>query len=67
MALTISLLLAVLGVAAFPCWRHSSRWGYAPSMVVGFLLILMAAVTIGGRSISDGTRPPQEQLAANPR
>ena len=67
MALTVSLLLALSGVAVFPCWRHSAGWGYAPSMMLGFLLILIAALTIGGRSISDGARPLQQQVAAIPR
>ncbi len=56
MALTLSVLLAVLGVAAFPCWRHSARWGYAPSMIVGFLLVLVAALTAGGRPLTDDGR-----------
>jgi len=59
LALTISILLAVLGVAAFPCWRHSSQWGYAPSMLVGFLLVLVAAVTVGGRPLIDDSRSPR--------
>ncbi len=56
MGLTLSVLLAVLGIAAFPCWRHSARWGYAPSMVIGFLLILVAAVTVGGKPLTDDSR-----------
>ena len=56
MGLTLSVLLAILGIAAFPCWRHSARWGYAPSMVVGFLLILVAAVTVGGKPLTDDAR-----------
>jgi hypothetical protein len=57
-ALTISVLLAALGVAVFPCWPHSTRWGYAPSLTVGGLLILVAAMTLGNRPISDGSRSP---------
>ena len=56
MGLTLSVLLAILGVAAFPCWRHSARWGYAPSMMVGFLLVLVAALTVGGRPLTDDGR-----------
>ncbi|HZQ01647.1 MAG TPA: DUF3309 family protein [Reyranella sp.] len=56
MALTLSVLLALLGIAAFPCWRHSARWGYLPSMAVGFLLVLLAAVTVGGKPLTDDAR-----------
>ena len=57
-ALTLSVLLAALGIAVFPCWSHSVRWGYAPSLMVGGLLILVAAMTIGSRPINDGSRVP---------
>lgn len=57
-ALTLSILLAALGIAVFPCWPHSARWGYAPSLMVGGLLILVAAMTIGSRPLSDGSRSP---------
>lgn len=56
LALTLSVLLAVLGIAAFPCWRHSARWGYVPSMIVGFLLVLVAALTVGGKPLTDDGR-----------
>lgn len=49
--LGLALLLAVIGVAAFPCWRHSARWGYAPSTVAGTLLVLVALLVIGDRSL----------------
>jgi hypothetical protein len=46
----IALLLSIVGVAVFPCWRHSARWGYAPSMVAGLLLVLVSLLSIGGMS-----------------
>ncbi len=57
-ALSLSILLAALGIAVFPCWSHSARWGYAPSLMVSGLLILVAAMTIGSRPLSDGSRLP---------
>ena len=57
-ALTLSILLAAVGIAVFPCWPHSTRWGYAPTLMVGGLLILVAAMTIGSRPVSDGNRSP---------
>lgn len=44
------LLLAALGVAVFPCWRHSAAWGHGPSIAVGGLLIFVAALTVSGKT-----------------
>lgn len=49
LGLSLAVLLAAAGVAAFPCWRHSAGWGYGPSAVAGGLLVLVAAVTVGDR------------------
>ena len=43
----LALLLAVGGVAAFPCWRYSLRLGYGPSLSAGVLLLLVAFFAIG--------------------
>lgn len=47
LGLSLAVLLAATGIAAFPCWRHSSAWGYGPSIVAGGLLFMVAALTIG--------------------
>jgi len=60
LGLSLAVLLAAAGVAAFPCWRHSAGWGYGPSAVAGGLLVLVAAVTVGDRialSASQQTSP----------
>lgn len=51
LGLSLAVLLAAAGVAAFPCWKHSARWGYGPSTVAGGLLFLVAAFTIGDRAV----------------
>ena len=51
MGLTLAVLLAAAGIAAFPCWRHSAGWGYGPSTVAGGLLFLVAAFTIGDHAV----------------
>lgn len=51
LGLSLAVLVAAVGVAAFPCWRHSARWGYGPSTVAGGLLFLVAAFTIGDRAV----------------
>jgi hypothetical protein len=48
--LTACLVLAALGIAVFPCWRHSAAWGHGPSIAVGGLLIFMAALAVSGRT-----------------
>jgi hypothetical protein len=49
--LSLAVLLTAVGIAAFPCWRHSTGWGYGPSTVAGGLLFLVAAMTIGDRAV----------------
>lgn len=44
------LMLAALGVAVFPCWRHSAAWGHGPSIAVGGLLIFMAGLAVSGKT-----------------
>jgi hypothetical protein len=50
LGLSLAVLLAAAGIAAFPCWRYSAGWGYGPSTVAGGLLFLVAALTIGDRA-----------------
>jgi hypothetical protein len=50
--LILSLLLAALGVAVFPCWRYSARWGYVPSAAIGGLLVFVALMAAGGKDAS---------------
>ena len=61
LGLSLAVLLAAAGIAAFPCWRHSSAWGYGPSIVAGGLLFMVAAVTIGDHAV------PHAQSAAPER
>lgn len=48
-ALGLAVVLAVVGIASFPCWPYSERWGYRPSIVSGVLLVVVALVAAGGR------------------
>ncbi len=58
-ALVLSVVLAAAAVAAFPCWRHSARWGYAPCISAATLLMLVAVITVGGR-------PPVSEALVKP-
>jgi hypothetical protein len=50
LALGLAMVLAVLSVAAFPCWRHSAGWGYGPTLSVGVLLLAVAVATASART-----------------
>jgi Protein of unknown function (DUF3309) len=45
--LIVILVLALLGV--LPTWPHSRSWGYGPSGVVGFILIVLLILFLMGR------------------
>jgi hypothetical protein len=45
--LLIVLILALLG--ALPTWPHSQSWGYAPSGVLGTVLIVFLILVLLGR------------------
>jgi hypothetical protein len=45
--LLIVLVLALLG--AFPSWPHSRSWGYAPSGVLGLIVIVLLVLVVSGR------------------
>ena len=46
MVLLIVLILALLGV--IPSWPHSRSWGYAPSGVLGLLLLVVLIMLVTG-------------------
>lgn len=45
--LVIVLILLLLG--AIPAWPHSRSWGYAPSGVLGLLLLILVIMFLMGR------------------
>ena len=45
--LLIVLVLVLLG--AIPTWPHSKGWGYAPSGVIGLLVVILIIMLITGR------------------
>ena len=46
MILLIVLILALAGV--IPTWPHSRSWGYAPSGVVGLVVIILIVMLVTG-------------------
>lgn len=45
----VLIVLLLMLVGAIPAWPHSREWGYAPSGVLGTLLIIVAVLFIMGR------------------
>lgn len=45
--LLLILILILLGV--IPTWRHSRNWGYAPSGLIGTILIILLILLLLGR------------------
>lgn len=45
--LLIVLVLVLIGV--IPTWPHSRQWGYAPSGIVGVILVVILILFLLGR------------------
>jgi len=45
--LLIVLILVLLG--ALPAWPYSSSWGYAPSGIVGVIVLVLVVLLLMGR------------------
>lgn len=43
------IVLALMLVGAIPSWPHSRSWGYAPSGVLGLILIVVVVMLLTGR------------------
>lgn len=45
--LLIILVLVLLGI--IPTWSHSRNWGYAPSGVVGLIVVVLVILLLMGK------------------
>jgi hypothetical protein len=43
------IVLLVILVGALPRWPHSRSWGYAPSGVIGVVLVVVVVLLLLGR------------------
>jgi hypothetical protein len=43
------ILLVLMVVGAIPTWPHSRSWGYAPSGVLGLVLLVLVVLLVLGR------------------
>ena len=47
---TIAIVVLVLVlIGAIPAWPHSRGWGYAPSGVLGLILLIVVVMLLTGR------------------
>lgn len=45
----ILIVLVLMLVGAMPTWPHSRSWGYAPSGVIGLIVLVLLAMLLMGR------------------
>lgn len=43
------IVLILLLVGAIPSWPHSRSWGYAPSGVLGLVVVIVLILVLTGR------------------
>ncbi len=43
------IVLILLLIGAIPAWPHSRSWGYAPSGVLGLVVIIFVVLVVTGR------------------
>jgi Protein of unknown function (DUF3309) len=49
MATILIVVLVLLALGAVPAWPYSRHWGYAPSGLIGVLLVIMIILALSGR------------------
>jgi hypothetical protein len=49
MTTILLIILILLLVGAFPSWPYSRGWGYAPSGLLGVLLVVLIVMMLAGR------------------
>jgi len=49
LATLLLILLILMLVGAIPTWPHSRSWGYAPSGVLGLIVLVIVVLLVLGR------------------
>ena len=49
MSTILIVVLILILIGALPSWPHSRGWGYAPSGVVGLLLVILLILLLMGQ------------------
>lgn len=42
------ILLIILLIAAIPSWPYSRTWGYGPSGILGFIVLILLILLLAG-------------------
>jgi hypothetical protein len=45
----VLIVLVLMLVGAIPAWPHSRGWGYAPSSVLGLVVVVLLVLLLMGR------------------
>lgn len=43
------IILVLIVIGAIPTWSHSRQWGYAPSGILGTVLLILVILFLLGR------------------
>ena len=49
MTTIIIVILVLVLLGALPTWGHSRNWGYAPSGLLGLILLIVVVLALMGR------------------
>lgn len=49
MVTILLIILVILLIGALPSWRYSSSWGYAPSGLIGLIVVILLVLLLLGR------------------
>lgn len=49
LSLILLIILVIVLIGAIPAWPHSRGWGYAPSGIVGLILVVVLILFLTGR------------------
>jgi hypothetical protein len=49
LSLILLIVLVLLVIGAIPAWPHSRSWGYAPSGLLGVVLVVILVLFLMGR------------------
>jgi Protein of unknown function (DUF3309) len=49
LATILLIVLILMLIGAFPSWPHSRQWGYAPSGVLGTIVVVLLVLLLLGR------------------
>ena len=49
MSTILLVILVLLLIGAIPAWPHSRNWGYAPSGVLGLIVVILLIMLLTGR------------------